>query len=141
MLQKCIDEWKFVFAETFIRTSQNKIYKYVTSISKDGYIDKLDDIANKYDNKYHSTIKMKTLDVKSNKYISSSEGINDKDPKLKNGDLVRIPKPESIFAKDYFVTNWSEELFVIKNVKNTVLWKYVNKYVKKLTKKNLELKE
>ena len=77
----------------------------MTSISKDGYIDKLDDIANKYDNKYHSTIKMKTLDVKSNKYISSSEGINDQDPKLKNGDLVRIPKPESIFAKDYFVTN------------------------------------
>ena len=50
----------------FTRTLENKIYKYMTSISKNVYIDKLDDIINKYNNTYHSTIKMKIVDVKSN---------------------------------------------------------------------------
>ena len=58
------NEGKFVIAERFIRTLKNKIYKYMTSISKDVYIDKLDDIVNNYNNTYHSTIKMKSVDVK-----------------------------------------------------------------------------
>ena len=70
------NEGKYVFAERFIRTLKNKIYKYVTSISKNVYIDKLDDIMNKYNNTY-STIKMKPVDVKSNTYINSSKEIND----------------------------------------------------------------
>ena len=107
------NEGKSVVAERFIRTLKNKIYKYMTSISKNVYIDKLDDIVNKYNNTYHSTIKMKPVDVKSNTYIDSSKEINDKDPKFKIGDIVRISKYKNIFVKDY-VPNWSEEVFVIK---------------------------
>ena len=55
---------KYFVAERFIRTLKNKIYKYMTSISKNVYIDKLDDIVSKYNNIYHSTIKMKPADVK-----------------------------------------------------------------------------
>ena len=55
---------------------KNKIYKYMTSVSKNVYIDKLDDIVNKYNNTYHSTIKMKPVDVKSSTYIDSSKEIN-----------------------------------------------------------------
>ena len=62
----------------------------MTSISKNVYIDKLDYIVNKYNNTYHSTIKMKPFDVKSNIYINSSKEINDKDPKFKIGNIVRI---------------------------------------------------
>ena len=78
----------------------------------------------KYNNAYHNTIKMKPVDVKSSTYIDSSKEINDKDPKFKIGDIVRISKYKNIFAKGY-VPNWSEEVFVIKKVKNTVLWTYV----------------
>ena len=53
------NEGKSVVAERFIRTIKNKIYKYMTSISKNVYIDKLDDIVNEYNNTYHRTIKMK----------------------------------------------------------------------------------
>ena len=52
------NEGKSVVAERFIGTLRNKIYKYMTSVPKIAYIDKLDDIVNKYNNKYHSTIKM-----------------------------------------------------------------------------------
>ena len=58
------NEGKSVIAERFIRTLKNKIYKYMTSISKNVYIDKLEDIVSKYNNTYHSTIKMKPGDVK-----------------------------------------------------------------------------
>ena len=118
------NEGKSVIAERFIRTLKTKIYKYMTSISKNVYIDKLDDIVNKYNNTYHSTIKMKPVDVKSNTYIDSSKEINNKDPKFKIGDIVRISKYKNIFAKGY-VPNWSEEVFVIKKVKNTVPWIYL----------------
>ena len=64
------NQGKSVVAERFIRTLKNKIYKHITSISKNGYIDKLDDIVNEYDNTYHRTIKMKPIDVKDNTYIN-----------------------------------------------------------------------
>ena len=105
------NEEKSVIAERFIRTLKRKIYKYMTSISKNMCIDKLDDILNKYNNTYHSTIKMQPVDVKSSTYIDSSKEINDKDPKFKIGDIVRISKYKNIFAKGY-VPNWSEEVFV-----------------------------
>ena len=111
---------KSVIAEIFIRTLKNKIYKYMTSISKTVYIDKLDDIVNKYDNTY-STIKMKPVDVKSNTYIDFSKEVNDKNPKSKIVDNVRISKYKNVFTKGYN-PNWSEEVFVIKKVKNTVPW-------------------
>ena len=74
------NEGKSVVAERFIRTLKNKIYKYLSPISKNLYIDKSDDIVNKYINTYHSTIKMKPVDIKPRTYIDSSKEINSKDP-------------------------------------------------------------
>ena len=118
------NEGKSVIAKRLIWTLKNKIYKYRPSVSENVYIDKLDDIDNKCNNTYHSTIKIKPADVKSNTYIDSSKEINHKYPKFKIGDTVRISKYKNIFAKGY-TPNWSEEVFVVKNVKNTVLWTYV----------------
>ena len=118
------NEGKSVVAERFIRTLKNKIYKYMTAISKNVYIDKLDDIVDEYNNTYHRTIKMKPVDVKDNTYIDFKKEINDKDPKFKVGDPVKISKYKNIFAKGY-TSNWSEELFVIKKVENAFPWTYV----------------
>ena len=85
------------------------------------YIDKLDDTVNEYNNTYHRTIKMKPINVKDNTYINIGKEVNDKDPKFKVGDHVRISKCEKIFAKGYS-QNWSEEILVIKEIKNTVPW-------------------
>ena len=93
-------------------------------MSKNVYIDKLNDIVNEYNNTYHRTIKMKPVDVKDNIYINFKKEVNHKDPKFKVGDNVRISKYKNIFAKGY-TPNWSEEVFVIKKVKNTVPWTYV----------------
>ena len=78
--------------ERFIRTLENKIYKYLTSVSKNVYIDKLDDIVNEYNNTYHRTIKMKPVDVEDNTYIDFEKEVNDKDPKFKVCNHVRISK-------------------------------------------------
>ena len=102
------NEGKFVVAERFIRTIKKKIYQYVTSISKNVYIDKLDNIVHKYNNKKHRTIKMKPTDVKDNTYIDFAKEVNDNDPKFKVGDHKRISKYKKIFAKGY-TPNWSEE--------------------------------
>ena len=84
------NEEKSVAAERFLRTLKNKIYKYMTSISKNVYIEKLDDIVNEYSSTCHRTIKMKSIDVKDNTYINTDKEVNDKDPKFKVGDHVRI---------------------------------------------------
>ena len=118
------NEGKSVVAERFIRTLKNKIYKYMTSISKNEYIDKLYDIVDEYNNTYHRSIKMKPLDIKDNTYIDFEKEVNDKDPKFKVGDHVRISKYKNIFAKGY-MPNWSEEVFIIIKIKNTVPWTYV----------------
>ena len=115
---------KPVIDETFIRTLKKKIYKYITSVSKIGYIDKLDDIVNKYYNTYHRTIKMKPVDVRPSVYVDSNKENNKEGPKFKVSNNVRISKYKSNFGKDY-VPNWSEEVFVIKKVKRTVPWTYV----------------
>ena len=81
----------------------------MTAISKNVYFDVLDDIVNKYNNTVHRTIKMKPIDVKDNTYVDSKKEVNDKDPKFKVGDLVRISKYKNIFAKGY-TPNWSEEV-------------------------------
>ena len=83
------NEGKSVVAERFIRTLKTKIYKYMTSISKNVYIDKLDHIVNEYNNTYHRTSKMKLVDVTDNTYIDSTELHSNKDPKFKVGDLVK----------------------------------------------------
>ena len=96
----------------------------MTLIWKNVNIDKLDDIVNKYNITYHRTIKMKPNDVKSRTYIDSSKEIDNKDPKFKTVDIIRISKYKNIFAKGY-VPNWFEEVFLIKKVKKTVPWTYV----------------
>ena len=102
-------EGKCVDAERFIRT----LKKYMTSISKIVHIDNLDDIVNKYNNTYYSTIKKKPVNVKPTTYIDSSKKIYDQDAKFKIDDIVRISKYRKVFAKGY-VPNWSENVFVIK---------------------------
>ena len=122
------NEGKSVIAERFIRTLKNKIYKYMTSLSKNVYIGTLDDIVKEYNNTYHKSIKMKTVDVKDNIYIGFKKEVNDKNPKFKVGDQVRISKYKNIFAKRY-MPNWSEQIFIIKEIKNTVPWTYVINYL------------
>ena len=82
------------------------------------------DIVNQYSNTYHSTIKMKPVDVQSSKYFDLYKKNKKEDPKFKVGEHVRISKYKNIFAKDY-VPNLSEEILCLKKVKNTVLWTYV----------------
>ena len=118
------------------------------------YINKLEETVNKYNNTYQRTIKAIPVNVKTSKYIDSIKDINDKDPKFKIGHIVRISKHKNNFAKGY-VPNWSEEVFVIKKLNNTVPCTYVisdlkgketvgafheKEMKKKKIKKSLELK-
>ena len=111
------NEGKSVVAERFIRTF------IMTSVSKNVYIDKLDAIVGDY-NMYHRIIKIKLVDVKDNTYIDFKKEVDDRDPKFKVGDHVRISKYKNIFAKGY-MSNWSEEFFVVSKIKNTVPGTYV----------------
>ena len=88
-------EGKSVVTERFIRTLKTKIYKYMTLVSKNVYIDKLDDIVSEHNNSYHRTIQMKPVDVKDNTF---NKEVNDKDPKFKVGDHVRISKYKKYFC-------------------------------------------
>ena len=96
---------KSVVAERFIRTMKNKFYKDMTAVSKDVYFDVLDDIVDKYNNTYHRTIIMKPIDIKSDSYAEYNIVSNDKDPKFKIGDHVRISQCKNIFAKGHTI-NW-----------------------------------
>ena len=77
---------------------------------------------------YHRTIKMKPVDVKNNTFIDSDKEVHSKDPKFKVGDHVRISKYKTLFARGY-TPNWSEQAFVIKEVKNIVPGTYVINYL------------
>ena len=101
----------------------------MTSISKNIYFDVLDDVVNKYNYTVHRTIKMKPIDDTGDSYVEYNgilfnENPNKKDPKFKVRDHVRISNYKNIFAKGY-TPNWSEEVFVIINIKNTVPWTYL----------------
>ena len=80
------NQGKSVVAERFIGILKTKIYKCMTSVSKNVYINKLDDIVGDYNNKYHKTIKMKSVDVKNNTYLDFKKEVNEKGPKYKVGD-------------------------------------------------------
>ena len=95
----------------------------MTAISKNVYYDVLDDIVRKYNNTCHRTIKMKPIDVRDDSFAEYNEESNEKDPKFKVGDHVRISKYKDIFSKGCD-PNWSEEIFVVKKIKNTVTWAY-----------------
>ena len=96
----------------------------MTAISKNIYFDALDDIVNKYNNTVHITIKMKPIDVKSDSFAEYNENSNKKNPKFKVGNHVRISKCKNIFAKGC-APNWSEEIFIVSEIKNTVPQTYV----------------
>ena len=116
----------------------------MTSVSKNVYIDKLDGTANEYNNTYHRAIKMEPVDVKDNAYIDFKKEVSDKDPKFKLGNRVRISKYKNIFAKGY-TPNWSEEVFVVSKIKNTVPWtlllmiSMVQKLLEHFMKKNYKI--
>ena len=95
----------------------------MTGISKNVYFDVLDDIVDKYNNKFHRTIKMKPIEVTSDSSAEWNENSNEKDSKFKDGDRVRISKYKNIFAKGY-TQDWSEEVFIISKIKNIVPWTY-----------------
>ena len=118
------NEGKSAVAEIFIRNLKNKIYKHMTVISKNVYFDVLDNIVDEYNNTHHKTIKMKPIDVGDDSFVEYNEESNEKDPKFKVGDHVRISKFKNVFAKGH-TPNWSEEIFVVKKVKNIVPWTYV----------------
>ena len=116
------NEGKSVVAKRFIRTLKTKIYKYMTSVSQNVYIDKLDHIVGEYNKStYHRTTRTKPVDIEDYTYIDFKKEVNDKDPKFNTGDQVRISKHKNIFAKGY-TPNWSEEVFVVKKIKNIVPW-------------------
>ena len=118
------NERKSVVAERFIRTLKNNIYKHMTAISKNVYFNVLDDIVDGYNNTYHRPIKMKPIDIKNDSFAEYNEESNEKDPKFKVNDHVRISKYKNAFTKGY-KPNWSEEILIIKKIKNTVPWTYV----------------
>ena len=95
------NEEKYVIAEGFIRTLKTKIYKHMTLVSKNVYIDKLDDMVGEYNNIYHRTIKMKPVDAEDNTYIAFKKEGNDKGLKFRVGNHVKISKYKNIFAKEY----------------------------------------
>ena len=96
----------------------------MTSVLKNVYINKLDYIVGEHNNTYYRVMKMKPVDLKDNTYIDFKNEVNDKGPKFKVGDHVRISKYKNIFAKGY-TPNLSEEVFVVSKIKNTVPWTYV----------------
>ena len=115
------NERKSVVSERFIRNLK-KICKYMTTISKNVNINQLDEMVNKYNNKYHRTIKIESANLKPSIHIDfNEERIS---TKLKFDHHVKISKYGKFIAKAYF-SNWSEDDFVITKVKNTVLWAYV----------------
>ena len=94
------NEGKFVVAERFIRTLKNKIFKYMTTISKNVYIDVLNDIVSKCNNTVHKTIKMKPIiDVTGDSYVEYNKDFSKKGPKFEVSDHVRISKYKNSFAK------------------------------------------
>ena len=115
---------KSVAVERFIKTLKNKIYKHKTYAGKNVYFNVLDDIVEKYSNSFHNLIKIKPKDVTDNNFVDYNEESNKKDPKFKIGDHVRILRYKNVFAKSY-TPNWSEEVFIVNKVKNTVPWTYL----------------
>ena len=107
------------------------------------YIDKLNDIANKYNNTYHRTIiKMRPVDVSSSTYIDFNNKNNTKDLKFKVGDNIKILEHKITFAKDY-VPNWSEEILVLQNLKllfhRHLMILKAKKFLKHFTKRNCKI--
>ena len=98
------NERKSIVAERFIRTLKNKIYKHMTTLLNSDYFDVLDDIVDKYNRTYQRTIKMKSLDVKFDSNAEYNVDSNDKNPKFKIGDHVRISMYKTFLLKDMLLS-------------------------------------
>ena len=123
----------------------------MTSVLKNVYIDKLDDIVCEYNNTYHTTIKMKPVDVKDNTYVDSKKEVNDKDPKFRVGDYVTISKYKIFLLRDTHQNNLKNFLLLVKlkiqfyghmllmiSVVKKSLEHFMKKNYKRLIKRNSE---
>ena len=144
------NERKSVVAEIFITTLKNKIYKYMTSISKNVYINKLDDTVNTYNKTHHRTIKMKPVDTKSNTYINSSKKFKDKGTKFKVTGIVRILFwQKTMFQIGLKKFSWlkrlqtlcHEHMFLVILIEKKLFECFPKENCKKQIKKCLELKK
>ena len=118
------NEGKSVVAEKFIRTLKRKIYKHMAAVSKNVYFDVFDYIVDIYNNTYHTTLRIPSIDVEYGSYAECSVHFNAKDAKFKIGYHVRISKYKNNFAK-WYALNWSGEILVISKVKNSQPLTYV----------------
>ena len=110
---------KSVVDERFVRSLKNKVYKCITSVSENVYIHKLDDIVNKYNNIYQITIKMRPVDVngvKVSTYIDFGIENDDKDPKFKFGNHVKISKKQ-LFLQQVTFQIGRKKFFELKKLK------------------------
>ena len=143
------NEGKSVVAERFIRIIKNKIYRYMTSISKNVYIDKLDDIVHKYDNKKHRTVKMKPIDVKDNTYIDFGKEVSANDPNLRLVIMQEYQNTKTFLLKAIvqidlkkflsFVQFHGHMLLIILIVKK-LLEDFMKKEVQKIDQQELRIK-
>ena len=108
------NEGKSVIAERFIRTLKTKIYKYMTSVKKNVYIDKLDDIVDEYNNAYHKTIKMKPVDVGDNTYIDYKKEVIKKTLNLKLVILLEFQNIKIFLLKDILQIGQKKFLLLVK---------------------------
>ena len=98
-MQSMQNEKKSVVAKKFIRTLKTKIYRHMTAVSRNVYFNLLDDIISKYNNTYHNSIKMNSIDVESNFYFEDNFDFNESDPIFQVGDHVKISKYRKMFGK------------------------------------------
>ena len=148
-LYSTYNEGKSVVAERFIKGLKNRIFKHMTAVSKNLYFDVLDDAVDKYNNTFHGTIKMKPIDVKSDSYAEYNVDSNEKDPKFKVDDHVRILKyinilvmlqigqKKSLLLAKFKILFHGHLLLVILMVKN-MLELFMKKKCKILIKNKLE---
>ena len=148
-LYSTYNEGKSVVAERFVKGLKNRIFKHMTAVSKNLYFDVLDDAVDKYNNTFHGTIKMKPIDVRSDSYAEYNVDSNEKDPKFKVDDHVRILKyinilvmlqigqKKSLLLAKFKILFHGHLLLVILMVKN-MLELFMKKKCKILIKNKLE---
>ena len=110
----------------------------MTLVSKNVYIDKLDDIVGECNNTYHRAIEMKSVDAKDNTYIDFKKEVNDKDPKFMIGNHVRISNYKNVFAKGY-TRNWSEEVNDLNG--EEIIGTFYEKELQKTNQKELRIEK
>ena len=123
IMYSTFNEGKSVVIERFIRTLKNKLYKHMKVAGKNVYYNVLDDVVNEYNNTKHNTFKMKPKDVGDDNNRVYIKEHNKKSARFHVRDRVRISKFKNIFAKGY-TPNWSNEIFIINKINDTVSYTY-----------------